>query len=206
MVLAGCSGPTAAPGVKQPDPTTTVADAEAALAVRFTTLSFDLDAAATPPPGVAEAARTQVLATLDAYLKAATIEPTLGRPVGDLGFIFTPAAAGRLTGPDRAALVEEVLVGSDQVKPTAAVGLRALVGTDGKPVVMAALIDVGVSAKVGEATVRVTRQGTLVLVDEGGWKIDGYDVRTTRRTGAAASSVSVATLGQRPGAAMGTAG
>jgi len=178
-VLAGCTGRVRPPVGDAPATSTTVAfDARS---VRFVPLSFDLDAAATPPPGRAEQVRDQVMATLDGYLRVATLDPVVsGAPVGDLGPFFTAAAAARLGGSDRPALVDEGLPPVSEPRPSAAVGLRALVGPDGQLLVVAALVDIKVAGLVEGQPLAMTRQGTFVLIDEGGWKIDGYELRVTR--------------------------
>lgn len=202
MVVAGCTGGQPETGPAPPASSTTVAFDPRS--VRFASISFDLDAAAPTPPGLAEDVRGQVLATLDTYLRAATLDPLVGGPVGDLTPVFTAAAASRLTGTDRAALVDEGLPVLSDPRPSAAVGLRGLVGPDGQLVVMAALIDVRVVAEVGRQPLTVVRQGALVLVNEGGWKIDGYELRVTRDSGPAGPATTTASLpspAPRPGAA-----
>lgn len=160
--------------------------------VQFEVLSFDLDAAAPSPPGLADDVRTRVLATLDAYLRAATLDPARGQPAGDLNPLFTAAAAARLSGPDRATLVDDRLPPSSEVAPVAKVGLRGLVGRDGTPAVMAAQVDVQLTGELNGQPLSIVRQGTLVLVDEGGWKIDGYDLRVVRDVGPSKATISSA--------------
>lgn len=125
-----------------------------------------------------------VLATLNRYLDSAVVSPLrTGTVAADLASIFTPAAALRLTGPDRATLVDEGLppAGRGLGVDDAAVTLTGLLDNDGSISVVAARVDLTVRTGSGPASTRVARSGELVLVpDVGSWKIDGYDLRVTR--------------------------
>ena len=125
-----------------------------------------------------------VLTTLNRYLDGALVAPLRsGRTAADLDALFTPAAAVRLAGPDRATLVDE-----GQPGPAGRVGvddasarLTGLLDESGTVSLVAATVDVVIRAGPRSATTRVARSGELVLVpDRGAWRIDGYDLRVTR--------------------------
>ncbi len=162
--------------------------------VSFSVTGATVESVRPPPPPFPDDVKVSVAATLDRYLREAVLGPLhSGGPAGDLGPAFTGRARARLDGPDRAALVDEGLPPVGSVKAeTATVGLAALAGTDGAMTVVTAAVDMrleagprGPTAVVGGGDpVTIARTGHLVLVpDGGGWKIDGYDVRTTRDVG-----------------------
>lgn len=149
----------------------------------FTLVGADVHAVVGPAPAFPEDVSTEVLRTLNDYLTAAVVDPLrTGAPPGDLAAVFTPPAAARLAGPDRAALVEEAAPGSGEVRQDRAdVRLNALVGPDSSVVVVTAQIDVALEVSRPGARMAVTRGGELVLAADGdAWRIDGYDVRTQR--------------------------
>ena len=148
----------------------------------FAVTGVGVESVALPPPPFPDDVKASVLATLDRYLRDAVLGPLRsGRPAGDLGPVFTGRARSRVEGPDRAALVEEGLPRSGSPRTeTATVGLSALAGADKAVTVVTAAVDLRLQSG-GEDPVAIVRTGHLVLVpDGGGWKIDGYDVRTTR--------------------------
>ena len=143
-----------------------------------------------PPPRFPDDVMASVAATLDRYLQDAVLGPLhSGRPAGDLGPVFTGPARARVDGPDRAALVDEGLPPAGSVKAErATVGLAALAGGDGAMTVVTAAVDLRLETG-GDEPVTIARTGHLVLVPDGdGWKIDGYDVRTTRDGGDGATT------------------
>ncbi|MDP9072053.1 MAG: hypothetical protein M3N68_12395 [Actinomycetota bacterium] len=136
-----------------------------------------------PPPPFPEDVKAAVLATLNTYLASAVVQPLrTGRPPGSLEALFTAAAAPRVGGPDRAALVEEGTPVSGEVrKDRASVKLTALTGPGGEVVVVAAQLDVSLLVSSDAARLAVVRAGDLALVAEGStWRIDSYDLRTQR--------------------------
>ena len=61
--------------------------------------------------------------------------------------------------------------------------LGALAGSEGAIVVVTATIDVRLQTTGGDP-LTIVRTGDLALVPDGdGWKIDGYDLSTTRDSG-----------------------
>lgn len=160
-------------------------------AIAFAVTGLTVESVALPPPPFPDDVKASVLATLDRYLQDAVLGPLRsGQPAGDLGPVFTGRARPRVDGPDRAALVDEGLgpVPADSLRAeVATLGLSALVGGDGITVVTAA-VDLRLRT-TGDDPTAIARTGHLVLVPEGdGWKIDGYDVRTTRDGGGAATA------------------
>ncbi|MCZ7529883.1 MAG: hypothetical protein M5U31_05795 [Acidimicrobiia bacterium] len=131
------------------------------------------------PPGVVEAVRAQ----LDAYVQQATVNPLLGGDSADLAALFTPFAATRLEGPDRASLVDADLgpATGDVVANSAAANLTGLADGSGKIVLVAATLVLDVETETDEGPVHITRLGDLVLVPDGfDWKIDGFDLNVQR--------------------------
>ena len=152
-------------------------------AYAFTLAGTEVHAATASPPPFPEDVRAAVMETLDAYLATAVVEPLQrGRAPSGAEDLFTAAAAPRLAGPDRAALVEDGALGSGRVRQDrAAVKLTALTGPGGEVVVVTAQLDVRLLTSSPDGRLSVVRAGDLALVVEGsGWRIDSYDVRTQR--------------------------
>jgi hypothetical protein len=141
---------------------------------------------------------TGVLATLNRYLDSAVITPMRsGRAAGDLSTIFTASAAQRLSGADRATLVEDVEPGAGRNGRVdeASARLTGLLDSGGSILTVAAKVDVVLRTGPSGAETRVARSGELVLVPDGGaWRIDGYDLRVTREPVGEAAAAS----GARP--------
>ena len=160
--------------------------------IAITGAGFDMEAAGNVSRATSDATWAGVLDTLNRYLDAATLTPlSTGGPAGDLAPLFMSPAADRVTkGPDRAALIDEGLPVTDELKLDAAVAtLTALAGTDGVVSVVSAALDLRLSGQANGAPVKVSRAGDLVLLPDGGtWKIDGYDIRATRTVGDAATT------------------
>lgn len=176
LVAGACSDD----GVIGPAPTSTSAPIPAAGG--FTASSFDVLGPASPADSV-ERARSAVLATLDAYLRGAVLQPLAGGSVGDLAPLFSAAAGERLSGPDRPVLVDESLVGPPGRPPQLASAEAALVGlsaADGQISVVSAHIEFKVVVPGRPQSTVVARRGDLVLVEDppasGSWKIDSYDL------------------------------
>src|SRR5262249_41680990 len=133
----------------------------------------------------------------------ATVEPMrTGKPVGDLSPVLGPAALSRLTGTDRAVLVDEGLPRVRGVltvtgQPVNVVGLGDQAGN--VPLV-SATIDLTAQGVTGprKTTVTVTRKGSLVLAaDPSGWKIIEYDLEVAR-SGSALDTPTTTTTNARP--------
>ena len=135
-----------------------------------------------PAPVLPDDVRAKVTATLERYLADAVVGPLRsGQPAGDLGLVFTAAALARLSGPDRAALVDEGLPPAARLRSEAATArLGALAGADQAVTVVTAAVTLRLHTG-GAESVAIVRTGDLVLVPDGdAWKVDGYDIRTAR--------------------------
>ena len=171
LVLAGgdsASGPKASTSVDLPPGTATV------------------ESAGGPIPFPADA-RDQILQTVSAYVDAATVKPLRTAKVDPtaLAAVFEPVAATKLTGPDRAVLVDEGLpkaTGAVKVKSLAPVNLTALAGGDGKLVVVSVDVDLQSSSATAKGLVHIARKGSLVLGQDqaGAWKIIGWTLNVDR--------------------------
>lgn len=139
--------------------------------------------------GTAAAATAVVQRTFDATVA----RPLTGGRPGSLDKVFSPDAAARATGPDRAALFDENLpdVGR-MVADKADVRLTGLDGVDGRPAMVVARIDWDVRS--GDRSVRVQRVGELTLVPVfGTWLVNAYTVFTNRIVGSATTTTTAAT-------------
>ncbi|MFN2503639.1 MAG: hypothetical protein ABR540_05300 [Acidimicrobiales bacterium] len=191
MLVSGCSDakPSSAPDSPEsaPAPTTTP---EAPAGSQFDLEAFDAQAVEGQGPS-GEVLRTRVIGALDRYLTEAVVRPLRsGEPAGGLDAVFGGLAVSRLTGPDRAALVDEGLPPVTDVDvETATVKVSALNGPSGTGVVVAA-IRLSVTGRVGKTPVTIERTGELLLAPEGEtWKVHGYDIRVTRDTAAGTTTL-----------------
>jgi hypothetical protein len=168
----------------------------ATLPARTTFRLAGMEVPATGAATLPDPVLTGVLATLNRYLDGAVLAPMRsGKATSDLSALFTGTAAQRLTGPDRATLVEEGTSGggSDVGVDDAWTSLTGLLDAGGSISVVAAKIDVVLRSKAAGEASSVARSGELVLVPEGGgWRIDGYDLRVTREPAGETSSAAAA--------------
>jgi hypothetical protein len=158
----------------------------------FKITTVDVQSPTSPPPVLPDPTRAGVQATLNRYLSNAVLTPLRSGKTGDLAPVFTAGATSRLAGPDRAALVDEGLPKSDDVKAnTATATLSALAGSTGDIPIVAANVKVQVVSGSGADAMTIDRSGDLIFVNEGGtWKIDGYDIRVARDSGGATTTTS----------------
>jgi hypothetical protein len=171
-------------------PTTTSAPSSESSDGSFSVTGARVESVRLPPPPFPDDVKASVTATLERYLQEAVLGPLRsGGPAGDLEPVFTGLARARVDGPDRAALVDEGLPAAGSVRAeSATVGFAALAGADGAMTVVTAAVDLRLRAS-DDDPVTIARTGHLVLVPDGdGWKIDGYDVRTTREGGDGATT------------------
>ena len=145
--------------------------------VTFTVGAAELRGSGTTLPLPPEV-QSAVVATLDRYLADAVVTPLrTGAPPPDLAPLFTDIAWPRLSGPDRAAIVDEGIRAGTVTSDGAVANLTGLQGPDGA----VALVGVHIDLRLRAGQLNVVRSGELVLVPEGdGWKIDGYDLRVSR--------------------------
>ena len=145
------------------------------------------------PPEVQD----QVMTTVGAYVKAALLDVVSeGEPGGDLATVFDAGAAARLTGPDRAVLVEEGLPElTGDFEPSAQpVVLTGLSDGTGAFVLVSAFFNYAANAEVEGGRVTITRATELTMVPEGAnWKITGYDVVVTRDSPGTGTTTTTAT-------------
>lgn len=137
------------------------------------------------PATIPDEVRDKVIATLTAYMNAATVNALKTGTVdeGALAGTLAPATVARAAGPDRAALVDEGLpVAVDRVTVKALpITLSGLADADGRVVVVTAGVTATTRTKTEKGAVKITRKGEFVLSPEGDtWKIDGYDLVVDR--------------------------
>ena len=167
---------------------------EATTAVPNTNVSLQLGDvsadSAGPPAQLAPEQSAAILKLVGDYLTAATVDPLRSaKPAGDLSGLFAAGALARVTGPDRAVVLDEGLpkVTGDlniTAQPVAVVGLA----DQGGGIVLATVaidLDIqGVTTVKGDP-LRILRKGDLVLGPDGsgGWKITAFNIAVAR-TGA----------------------
>ncbi len=170
-------------GSPPPAPPTTAVEGSIA-PVTFTVSSFDVEGPASPAS--VERVKAAVAAAFGRYLEAAVLIPVRsGGPAGELTPLFTARAAEHLSASaDRNAFVDEGLPPASHIVALAS-GLRlvGLADGNGDVVLVAARMDLKVSAGIQETTIIIERGGDLLLVPDGdAWKIDSYRIRVTRDT------------------------
>ena len=156
-------------------------------ATGFAVVAADVHAMAPQAPPFPEELKAAVKAGLDAWLgKGISVPLGTGKPPEGLEAVFTAPALSRLAGPgpDRAALLEEGSPLTGKVSQDRAnANLSALTAPGGEVVVVTAAVDLALTVASGDGAVAVVRSGELVLVPENGsWRIDAYDLRTSRDT------------------------
>ena len=191
MVAGGCSkgGHKGASGRA----TTTT---EAPVAITFKVTAFDVEAAAAPVAGAASGAQDGIQATLNRWLETAVLGPLRsGQPAGDIGPMFSAATRERITTtPDRAAFVDEGIPPVAGVRAgIASLAMTALADPDGAIPVVAVHFDLTLGGTVDGTPLGVEHTGDLFMVPEDdAWRIDGYDVRSTRATAGATTTTTAA--------------
>ena len=170
---------------------------EATTVVPNTNVSLQLGDVSTdsagPPVQLTPEQSQAILKVVGDYLTAATVDPLRSaKPAGDLSALFAAGALARVTGPDRAVMLDEGLpkVTGDldvTAQPVAVVGLA---DQGGGIVLATATIDLdiqGATAAKGDP-LRILRKGDLVL-ESGRVRRRGRSRRSTSRSrGAAAGS------------------
>lgn len=190
LTLAACgggSGETAAPT------TTTRPGTELTIAAGPVALE-----SAGPAGALSDADRDAVIDTVRRYVTAATVDPLLGRGVGDLAPLLGAAVGSSLTAEDRAALVDEGLPeASGTVHAVATpVALTALVDQAGAVDLVGAALDLTVDARTKQGPVTVHRFGELVLARDGAaWRIDSFRL-SVDRAGAGLEPATTTTTGK----------
>src|SRR5262245_52961891 len=143
-----------------------------------------------PPAQLAPEQADAVLKVVTNYVDTATVDPLRSaKPAGDLSAIFDAGALARVTGPDRAVMVDEGLpkVTGDLTVVAKPVDVMGLADQGGAIVLATASLDLEITgdAHVKAGPLRVARRGDLVLAPDasGTWKITSFSVLVSR-TGA----------------------
>jgi hypothetical protein len=175
VVLGACSGGSAKAHTTKP------ARIESSVALKVTTTNVESAGAAVAFPAelrdqAAQVVNTYVEDAVVAALRTGASDPNVTQ-------VFTPDAAAKLTGPDRAVLTDdgvEKATGSIDASK-ADVALTALADTSGKLLLVSAALTLDMRAPVAGGTLHVTRFGDLLLAPVGSaWKVAGYDLAVTR--------------------------
>lgn len=190
LLTAACSGspPTSPPPASVPAAGGTIAAPTTALPAppeRFEIETFDVAAAEGTPDSFGPVL-DRVAAALDRYLDMAVLAPLRsGGPAEDLSPVFAGAAAERVAGPDRAALVDEGLPPlGGLVLEKASAKVAVLAGRGGEAGFATASIVTVVKGVVGTVPLTVERFGNVELEPDGAtWKITGYEIRVSKDTG-----------------------
>ncbi|GMU78402.1 MAG: hypothetical protein AMXMBFR46_11970 [Acidimicrobiia bacterium] len=137
------------------------------------------------PPTLPDSVRDKVMATLGAYVNAATVRPLQKGTVDDaaLAGALGPSVTARLGGPDRAVLLDEGVPRATKkiVVAAAPVALTGLADAQGNVVVVTAGLDATTTTKTEKGKVSIKRTGELVLTPEADtWKITGYTLTVDR--------------------------
>jgi hypothetical protein len=121
-----------------------------------------------------------VESALSAYVQAATLDPLAGRAVV-LTSALSPTLT-KLTDAERAAFTDEgAPVVTANPSATLTVDLAGLSGPDKAVGAVVATIDLTVGGTTaGAATIQIHRHGTVVLVNDNGWKIDSFNLNVDR--------------------------
>ena len=187
LVLAGCSSDSDEPQAKPGASSTSAGDLDLD-AVESSLVSASKERSPLP-----DVARREALRVLQETFDATVVRPlTKGAP-GDLRLLFTPDAAARITGPDRAAMFDEGFPPvADLVGSRTHVSLTGLAGDDGAPALLVANIDWEVRAL--DDSVRVQRFGELTLTPIfGTWVVSAYSVLVNRTAGGETTTTTAAT-------------
>jgi hypothetical protein len=186
VVLAACGGG----GDDEAKPTKTSTGAS----VNLTAGDVKVQAAGNPGT-LADADKAGIVDTLKKYVTAVSVDPLEGKPVGDLGAIFTAEASASLKGPDGAAATDEGLpkATAKVVAKAPPVALTALSDPSGAIDLVGATLYLYVDTKAAGGPIHVLRTGELVLRrDPGAWKIASYKL-SVNRTGTGVTAATTPT-------------
>ncbi len=186
VALAGCGGGGSDDQGKRAAPSTTVVP-NTNVSLQLGDVSAD---SAGPPAQVTPEQSQAILKVVGDYLTAATVKPLRSaQPADDVSSLFGAGALARVTGPDRAVMVDEGLpkVTGDlnvTAQPIAVVGLA---DQGGAIVLATATIDLdiqGVTTTKADP-LRIVRKGDLVLSPDpsGAWKVTAFNVAVARSGG-----------------------
>jgi hypothetical protein len=137
-------------------------------------------------PAFPSGVRDQILSSIGTYVEDGVVKPLRKGKADDAGLatVFDDAAVARLTGPERAILIDEGLpkaVGKVTVT-TPAVAMTALADKGDALVLISASVDFKVKAQAEKGAVTIQRTGSFVFAPDqnGTWKITGWTLNVTR--------------------------
>ncbi len=137
-----------------------------------------------------KAIAAKVIAVVDQFVQTSLVGPLEGRPV-DFDGLLTPDVATRLaTGkPDRSVLTTEGIISASRVHAELAkVRLVALTEGLGSISLISASIDFDATLTSDGTQLTVQHVGEILLAEDSGWKIVGYEMTVTRDDGSSATS------------------
>ncbi|HEY7437789.1 MAG TPA: hypothetical protein VIC35_00165 [Acidimicrobiia bacterium] len=139
-------------------------------------------AAAGAPGVLSNADRDAIVGTVRTYVTDATIDPLLGKRVGNLSAVFAPAALAGTTGVNAAVLTDAGMPKASKITATAQpISITALSDPARAIGLVGAPLNLQVSARTKKGLVQVHRVGELALVREGGsWRIMGFRLAVSR--------------------------
>lgn len=183
VALAACSdGPATTKvvgdAVAPPTTTTTVASIPPPPPdVDLTVTMAEVVGPAAPAAPLVDPVLAEVVAVVDGFLDATSLDPLTGQPGPGLSHLLLDGAAAQATSGDRAVVFDEGVPPSGTIRASeATVALRALAGPDGALQLVVADFVWDVTAAV-----QVRRTGVLELVPTAaGWQIATYDVTVAR--------------------------
>jgi hypothetical protein len=140
-----------------------------------------------PPAQLSPEQAQAILTVVRGYLTAATVDPLrTAQPTGDLSVLFDAGALARVTGVDRAVMLDEGLpkVTGDLDVTSQPVKVVALADQSGAIVLATATIDLDIqgATQVKGGPLRILRKGDLVLAPDpsGAWKVTAFNVVVAR--------------------------
>jgi hypothetical protein len=139
--------------------------------------------AAAGNPGVLSGAdRDAIVSTVRTYVTDATIDPLLGKPVGNLAAVFAPAALGGTTGLYGAVLTDAGMPKASKITAAAQpIAITALSDTMQGIGLVGVPLNLQVSARTPKGAVQVHRVGELALERDGAtWRIIGFRLAVSR--------------------------
>lgn len=116
-----------------------------------------------------------------AYERSGVADALSGRTI-DIGSVLTTEAARTLKPGERAVLTDEATVHASMLKGvTNSVILTGFSGSDGAVSVVNADLDLKVTGTTSTgSSFTITRTGHLTFIDQGGWRIDSFDLSVER--------------------------
>jgi len=126
--------------------------------------------------------------SLETYVDIATVKPARKGAVvndADLAAVFDQAAIARIVGtPDRDVLLDEGLPkATGRVRVTSpTMDLYALAETDGKVMLVTAIVQLGIEIEAKAGAITITRFGSMVFAPQpdGTWKVTGWTLHVER--------------------------